>query len=692
MKVLINIIRNTLLVFLGIAISFVFLQSLFTTVKYDVREKPYFTDGHPAIIILLGIICLIIFYLMYKKVSLSSKQIKHILAAFFCFNIVLLLISQKKPIADQYAVFNYVKQILQGNFSGFTPYDYVGLYPFQKNIISFYVLLFGIFGANNFIAVWLINAIVLWHVYSQLYKGFLFEIGEKKAGAIIIILIMFLPASFYLSFIYGTVIGFCFAALSILQQQIFFRTKCWKNLLLSGIYIGFSCFLKTNFCIFLIGIIIVYICFIIEEKGKTFIQCIAGIISALISYFAFVILFISLLGVMTENMSNNVSGGIPKEHILVLGLQESDERGVGAYSNYGFDIYTKYNYDTEEAKEAVLEDLKKEIDYKLNHVWETVNFFSKKMAVLWSEPTFDIFHYHDPMQESLLDHYNDVYNNLVSISGKLNKGIRILFDTYQSLIYLGVILYIVLYRKKARLYDYVGLIIFFGSMIAYLFGEACSAYTWYFFILLIPYAVLGYERVFDFCEVVNFKNCYQVLLPVFFGVFTLLLVSVAPFAVNTIKINEDTEKWSIYVNNHNVIPEGYYYLTLKDTDKIVSFKSGNEIGKVINKNEINVSNKFYIMTDSEGEEWEHYLSNGNDFLGYAWDENWKLYMTQNEELDVQWKFEKMSGGGYCIKCKSNGNKVLTYDDKNSLLIVDDYQENNMNQIWELKKLSARDMD
>lgn len=55
-------------------------------------------------------------------------------------------------------------------------------------------------------------------------------------------------------------------------------------------------------------------------------------------------------------------GGIPKEHKLVLGLQESDERGVGGYSNYGFDIYAQYNYDSHEAKKAVLKDLKKEID------------------------------------------------------------------------------------------------------------------------------------------------------------------------------------------------------------------------------------------------------------------------------------------------------------------------------------------
>lgn len=172
----------------------------------------------------------------------------------------------------------------------------------------FYVILWEIFGANNFIAVWLINALSLWIVYDQLYKELLIRAGEKKAGEAIIVLIMFLPASFYLIFIYGTMIGFCFAALSILQQQRFFRTKSWKNLILSSIYIGFACFLKTNFYIFLIGIIIVYICFFIKVKGEMFIQFIVGIAGAIISCLTFSILLVALLGLITEDMSNNVGG------------------------------------------------------------------------------------------------------------------------------------------------------------------------------------------------------------------------------------------------------------------------------------------------------------------------------------------------------------------------------------------------
>lgn len=126
MKIFINIIKNIFLVFLGTVVSFVFLQSLLTTVKYDVREKPYFTDGRPIIILIIGIICFSILYIIHKKLCLSSKQIKYILAGFFCFNIFLILLSQKTPIADQYAVLDYAERILKGDFSGFTSSDYVG--------------------------------------------------------------------------------------------------------------------------------------------------------------------------------------------------------------------------------------------------------------------------------------------------------------------------------------------------------------------------------------------------------------------------------------------------------------------------------------------------------------------------------------------------------------------------------------
>ena len=50
----------------------------------------------------------------------------------------------------------------------------------------------------------------------------------------------------------------------------------------------------------------------------------------------------------------------------------------------------------------------------------------------------------------------------------------------------------------------------------------------------------------------------------------------------------------------------------------------------------------------------------------------------------RWRIERLNGG-YCIRWWNDMNKVITYDEKDNVIYLSDYEEGNLNQIWKLKR-------
>ena len=59
------------------------------------------------------------------------------------------------------------------------------------------------------------------------------------------------------------------------------------------------------------------------------------------------------------------------------------------------------------------------------------------------------------------------------------------------------LLVLIFYREKCDYWKMYFLLIFIGGFVFYCFWEAKAQYTFQFFVLLIPYASIGYNKLFD---------------------------------------------------------------------------------------------------------------------------------------------------------------------------------------------------
>ena len=73
-------------------------------------------------------------------------------------------------------------------------------------------------------------------------------------------------------------------------------------------------------------------------------------------------------------------------------------------------------------------------------------------------------------------------------------------NIFQTWVYLGSGFYVLMRWKKSRIEELFLGIMVIGAFIFQLFWEANSRYVMFFFFLLIPYAVYGYQLLFHWLE------------------------------------------------------------------------------------------------------------------------------------------------------------------------------------------------
>lgn len=320
-----NIIKKIIVFLCILCIGFLLIQSLLMTTYYDANRRLYHISDNIVITCGMVLFLSVVFLFIHKRVELSEKQIKIVMTVFFCLNLLVAICSQKYPTGDQAAIVGYANRIVDGDYSGFGQSDYLGYYPFQRTIIFFYILIFSIFGRNNLFAAWLINIFCICITYYFVYKELLCQSRRKLSGEILFALMLFLPVTFYNIYVYGTVLGICCACIAMVFQQRFFRKNMWRDGLLAGVFIAMACALKTNYQIYLIGIIMGYLFYLLETKGNQWKKTciIIGETILLKVLVNGIILFLFTLQTGAVGKTVDSQGGIPAETYIATGLQDS---------------------------------------------------------------------------------------------------------------------------------------------------------------------------------------------------------------------------------------------------------------------------------------------------------------------------------------------------------------------------------
>ena len=485
-KLAINVVKTTSIIMLTI----LFIYSIFNTVfLYDIEEHCFFLEDS-LIMHIIGIICVllatIVVYRIFEKVWTYIREEHALILLGFSFLLGMgwILLSQAKPTGDSMYIFEIANSLHAGDTIEFTQGAYMYFCPNQKGIVLFCYFLQMLAGTHNYLFFQFLNVCAL--VISQwfIYKIVLYISENLKLSMLILLTeVCFLPAIMYTSFTYGTMLGFVCVAGAIWLSCKFWKEKKVCHMVFASMLMALSVWLKSNYLICLIGLLLVSIVYALKNTDwKTILFPIV-----------IVIFYLMVLGT-SEAVLDELTGGLSRENAFIatayieMGLQEST-RAPGWFNGYAYKVVQDNDYHKELYEEAVNEDLKESISNFIENPDYAYSFFAQKIISQWCEPTFQSM-WIVLVRESLLEQTSILRYWLVAPYSGANILLRDVLNVFQTLIYFGALIY-ALFEKRKNIIDWTGLIIVLGGFLFHIMWEGKAQYTINYFMLLIPYGIIG---------------------------------------------------------------------------------------------------------------------------------------------------------------------------------------------------------
>lgn len=404
-----------------------------------------------------------------------------------------ILLTQLAPGSDPAKVFAIAMQWRHGDFSAYAEGGYLFRYPFQAGIILFYYFLSFLFGVDNYIGPQFVNVLALAAVYILLVKlAALFWKRDKEIPAIVYTaLILWIPLAFYITYLYGILPGMALSLGAVYAAAKYIDTRKYRYVVPACICMGLATVIKMNCLIYMIAIA----CFLLydaldialltrRELGKKWIVSLGMI--ALMGF--------SVMGCnqaaerYVEYLSGYEAGdGEAMISWIVMGLQETP-LGPGGYSGYIAEVFLEQEYDTEKIIEASSAEIKKIlIRMSENILDDGIPFFARKNAFQWNDPTFISLDRTRNRSSA-----TDVPPFAVSlIEGRGSVAISVWLNYAQTLLLMGVLLYLLIHWRSSNLYELTGAVIFLGGYLFHFVWESSASYTIPYFAVIIPYAAKG---------------------------------------------------------------------------------------------------------------------------------------------------------------------------------------------------------
>ncbi|MCM1326065.1 MAG: hypothetical protein NC243_05955 [Lachnoclostridium sp.] len=552
----INRICQKLVRYLGILfVGYLFLQGLFTMCCIQrVNERVYFIRNH-ALPQLAGIV---LFFLM-TLFLVNSKRCLHFLGKYENALIagvgILLLVFLAWWIAntrfwydsDMEKIYQYAGLMLGGDYSGWMKGGYLYMYPHQNGLLLFVAFLLCFLSVDgSFAALYYIN--VFFYIITIMSLCFCLRTvyADKSARCIqSIMLICFLPYSFFCLMLYGNVIGFGFACAAMAAMFAYLKNAKAGWLGVSALCMAAAIIFKQNELIVFVGLVILLIfeCLMsVENRRKK-------------AVLSLVYMAVVLLGVKTPDLiikgitGIEVEGGSSRFSHLAMGLQYSDEGAPGWYNGFNANVFEAVGYDTEASAEVAKTALRESWTDFMKNPRKAWKFFNAKLASEWNNPTFECFNIQNSRNTGL--ELSSFVKSTINDGGKVNILLTYLMDVGQSVLLFGILMYLIA-SDKMDWKELLPLILFIGGMIFFAFWEAKSQYVLPFFLLLVPYAFPGYQKLTE--AVKHPKAGHKKLfagMAVTGALILLIAISDGQWVHDSFKIDKDTEKYYEYIHMYN---------------------------------------------------------------------------------------------------------------------------------------------
>lgn len=460
------------------------LTNIFMTVRqYNIGDNRanYYFGITPTNIILVVLIIVGLYFLIKKDFyNLDDKKFLYVfLGISVIVGVYWILTNHQELIdySDDYNCLRAARIVGSGDYGPLGYKTYINTYPHNLTLVSYFMIFTRLFGENANIVIRFVNIILMVIGYYSLYKiGD--ELFRNKTVNNVLIVFMFLSMQlvFYSFYIYGNVLSYSMALLSVWVFIKYLKQDKFKYLVISMVAIIFSASIKNNSLIILIAEIIYLLLHIYNHKKPKLLFVLVAVI---------LLQYVSTTGVVNfwaKRADYDYSNRLPKICWIAYGLNY-DERHPGGYMNE-FELYHYENGFNPEFTEARAEIF---IDGVLKNFKEKPylipKFYAQKFMVSFANPEYETFGQYRTLPMTS-------FNQSV-VSGKMNDCLNQIWDATSTVISIGLISYFVLRFKKITLLELIGGVIVFGGFLFHSFWEVKAIYTYQYFMYLLPYAAYG---------------------------------------------------------------------------------------------------------------------------------------------------------------------------------------------------------
>lgn len=491
-----------------IGILSIFITAYFDCTFYHPAEKTYFKYSIGIFQILAVILVIFIINILNKKIFKKIPSIALLLPLLFVCSIVFIVwINAMKlnPETDQKMIHDIAIAILNNNISNYTSTaQYLFLYPFQFGLSLFVSIIYKLFGTNYLFIEYInafcsiVNLLIVYYISKIIFKN------EKIQKTLVFLLAGFsVYWMFFNVHFYGNIIGLTLALISLLCVLLYLEKRKFYYLIFAGFSIAFSIIIKTNYNIFLCGIILILILDLIKAWNiKTLALIPIFIISYFVINFSYNIVFQKVTNLDTSNC------GVPMISYIYMGMSEPTDLSPGWYNSSTVDLFREKNYNVQETSDSSKKLINDRLLYFAKNPQSFAKYYSEKIASTWLNPTFQTIWCSLP---GVRYRYYEEYANYISyhekalsmVGGKLAKVEEICFDIYQIIIFIFAGLGILKVSKKFDLKQVIIPIIFIGGFLFHILWETKAIYVIQYYFILLPYAAFGINYILE-----KFENIY----------------------------------------------------------------------------------------------------------------------------------------------------------------------------------------
>lgn len=487
------------------------LFSLFQTTYMELyldTEKPLYKADSPLLLLVLTLIFLLLYAFLLKKKEITPKFCACFEKAALLFSVLLSLfiifLLRVNVSCDSKELSDIAIAFLNGDYSSLSGDGYLSHYPHQLGMVAFLQIIYFIFGVENLIVLQLFNVIA---IFSTIY--FLHRITEELFHDVKIQLLLsllcigILPLYLYSTFVYGDIPGLGLAVPAIYFVIRYLNTQKRSLLAPAFLCMTFAIVFKSNNSVILVAAIMILLLNAFRNKDWY-----ALIFAAML----FLGPSLASLGINSYYASTSgleqIPDGIPKVAWIAMGLQENDYIENGWYNGYNWNIYTESHFDSAAAAQASIQSIQESVARFFSAPKSGLHFFYKKFISQWNDPGFQ-----SQITNEWYSRHRDDHSPLALylIYGNGRILLENIMNFYHFIVLLGGSIYAFFSLREKTLSATLLSLCIFGGYFFHLIWEAGGRYGLGYFVLCVPLAAWGLQKLTDILinqfQKLQQKNC-----------------------------------------------------------------------------------------------------------------------------------------------------------------------------------------